>query len=77
MYSKLKNDSIFEEMNVSTVLYDTEAISSLRAQVLNLLPKNLKCSKSFSEFKKNIRKWTTKECPCHLCKVYVENLGFM
>ena len=36
----------------------------LGAQIWNIIPKILNCSKSFNEFKKNIRKWTTKECPC-------------
>ena len=29
------------------------------------------CSKSFNEFDKNNRKFTSKDCPC---KVYVQNL---
>ena len=55
----------------------TETIASLRAQTWNLVPTNLKCSKSLNEFKENIRKWTTKKCPCRLCNVYVQNLGFI
>ena len=57
------------------MLYGKETIASLGAQISNLVPKNLKCLKSFNEFKKNIREWTIKECPCRLCKVYVQNLG--
>ena len=60
--------------NVNTDLYGKKTIASLGAQIWNLVPKNLKCSKFFDEFKRNIRKWTTKECPCPLCKVYFQNL---
>ena len=49
-------------------MYGTETIASLGDQILNLLPKNWKYSKCFNKSKKNIRKWTTKECP----RVYVK-----
>ena len=48
-----------------------QTITSLGVKIWNLVPKNLKCSKSFNKFKKNIRKWTTKECPYGLCIVYI------
>ena len=67
-------DVCLQRRNVNTFLHVTETkIASLRAQILNLLSKNLKYSKSFKDSNKNIRKWTTKECPCRLCKVYVQN----
>ena len=57
-----------QRRNVNTVMYGTETIASLGDQILNLLPKNWKYSKCFNRSKKNIRKWTTKECP----RVYVK-----
>ena len=57
-----------QRRNVNTVMYGTETIASLGDQILNLLPKNWKYSKCFNKFKKNIREWTTKECP----RVYVK-----
>ena len=65
-----------QRRNVNIALYGTERISFLGAQIGNLVTTNLKCSKSLNEFKKNIRKRTTKECPCRRCKVYVQNLEF-
>ena len=32
---------------------------------------------SLSAFKKGIKKWQPKNCPCRLCKQYVLNLGFI
>ena len=70
-----RSDVRLQRRNVNTILYGKETIASLGAQISNLVPKNLKCLKSFNEFKINIRRWTIKECPCRLCKVYVQNLG--
>ena len=66
-----------QRRNVNTALYGTETIAFLRAQIRNLVPKNLKCSKSFNKFRKSIHKRTTMECPCRPCKVYVQNLRFI
>ena len=66
-----RRDVCVQRRNVNTVLHVTETIGSLGALIWNLVTKNLKCSKSCKEFKKNIQKWTTRECLCRLCKVYV------
>ena len=52
-------------------------ITSLGAQIWNLVPTNLKCSKFHNKFKKTFEKWATKEYHCLLCKVYLQNLGFI
>ena len=28
-------------------------------------------------FKKKIREWTPKNCPCRMCKMCVQNFGFL
>ena len=63
-----------QRRTVNTVMYGTKTVASLRARIWNLVPKYLNCLKSLNEFKKNIRKWTIKECPCCLCKVYVQKV---
>ena len=55
-----RRDMHLQRGNVNTVLYGTEIIASLGAQIWNLVPRNLRCSKSVNVFKKNIRTWTTK-----------------
>ena len=39
-----------QRSNVNTVLYGTETTGSLGAQIWNLVPKNLKCSKMDNNF---------------------------
>ena len=64
---KFQRDACLQCRNVNTVLYGTETSAPLGSRIWNIVPRNLKCSISFNKFKKNIRKWTTKECPCCLC----------
>ena len=66
-----------QRRNVNTVSYGTETIASLGAQISNLVPKHLKCSKCSNELKKNILKLTKTEAPSRLHIVYVQNSGFI
>ena len=46
-------------------------------QLWSLLPESLKKMNSLSQFKRNIKHWICRDCPCRLCKVYIQNLGFL
>ena len=54
-----------------------KSISSLRAKVQALVPKQLKQSMSLTSFKQDIKKWKPSNCPCRLCKAYVQNADFI
>ena len=41
----------------------------------NILPDRLK--NSIEALKMQIKKWKPENCPCLLCKVYVQNVGFV
>ena len=43
-----QRDVRLQRRNVNTVLYGTETIASLGAQIWKLVPENLKCWKSFN-----------------------------
>ena len=61
--------------NPKTVKYGTEAISCLVPKVWSLIPEIIKSSKT-DIFKKKIRKWKP-DCPCRLCKTYLQYVGFI
>ena len=48
-----------------------------RAKNWDLVPKELKELSSLSAFKKAIKKGKPQNCPCRLCKKYIQNLGFI
>ena len=77
LHYNLRKNTDFKHASARTVLYGTETVSVLGPKVWNLLPVDLKNSSSIIEFKRKIRSWSTKNCPCRLCKKYLPNLGFI
>ena len=59
-----------------TVRHGTETISFLSPKIWSLIPQNIKDSGSLPCFKKNIRKWKP-NCPCRLCKTFLQHVGFI
>ena len=73
----LRHNCDFTRRSIKTVKYGSQSISFLGPQIWNLIPPEIKNLSSLEKFKKSIKSWTTSECPCHLCKIYVTNLGFL
>ena len=73
----LRIDSDFAMPNVKSVFHGTESISYLGPNICDILPLELKELTSVAAFKKGIKEWKPKSCPCRLCKKYVSNLGFI
>ena len=73
----LRNKSILKRTKDCSVYYGSESISSLAPKIWELIPDALKEETSLSVFKDKIKKWTTLQCPCRICKKYVANLGFI
>ena len=67
----------FETNRINTVYYGTETLSFIGPKIWTLIPNNLKKKSTLVEFKQNIKKWKPTNCPCRLCKVYIQNLGFI
>ena len=42
-----------------------------------MLPEKLKICSSLPEFKTLIKPWIPENCPCRLCKYYIQGLGFI
>ena len=74
---ELRNPRTFNLPQVRTIFSGTESISVLGPKIWNLLPEKYKKSTSLSAFKKFIKKWVPTDCPCRLCKRYVNGVGFI
>ena len=68
---------IFVTNNVRTVNNGTETLSYLGPKIWLILPDDIKMSNSLTEFKNKVRHWKPKGCPCRLCKVYINQVGFI
>ena len=62
---------------VRTEKYGKNSVRYLGPLIWKIVPPLLKEADNMSEFKRNIKTWKPTKCPCRLCKVYVQNLGFV
>ena len=73
----LRNITQFKSQCVKSVHYGTESLSFLGPKLWQLLPKEYKDIDNLADFKHKIKSWVPENCPCRLCKTYIQNLGFI
>ena len=73
----LRNQTKFKTRNINTTRYGTETIANIGPKIWNLVPTNIKESNTVSEFKAKIKQWIPVNCPCRLCKTYIQNVVFI
>ena len=60
-----------------TVRYGESTLANLGCLMWDEIPHHIKSVKTVEQFKMLIRRWKPINCPCKLCKVYVERVGFL
>ena len=71
----LRGNTDFLVPPVNTVHFGKDSLQYFGSVIWKLIPPNiLSCSK-LDEFKNKIRNWSPPECPCRLCKTYIQNIG--
>ena len=73
----LGNNSNFVTRRIHTVHYESESLSLLGPKLWRISPDEYKPFSSLKEFKSNIKTWVPNNYPCHLCKRYVQHVGFI
>ena len=73
----LRRCNDFRITSICTVYHGSESISFLGPKIWNILPDEIKQQTSLNSFKKSVKKWKPQDCPCRLCKVYVNGVGFL
>ena len=73
----LRQVSEFCRSMVKSVYHGTESISYSGSKIWDILPEKLKNIDNLEHFKKEIKTWKPDNCPCRLCKVYIERVGFL
>ena len=72
-----RSGTAFSRPNVSTVKRGDRSLRSFGPIVWNsMLPDTLKNCESLEQFKHSIKSWKPENCPCELCKDYVQGLGY-
>ena len=73
----LRNATGLKRVGARTVRYGTETVRFIAPKLWNMIPDAIKNSNSINHFKSQIKKWKPNNCPCRLCKIYVQNVGFI
>ena len=72
-----RNQRGFVFPTVKSINYGLESIRILGPKIWETLPDNLKNKESIESFKITIKEWKPESCPCHLCKTYQQNIGYL
>ena len=73
----LRNELRFKLRNIRTVRYEIETAAFVGSRIWSNKPSELKESTSLNEFKKKIKTWKPENCPCKLCKIYIQRIGYL
>ena len=73
----LRNGADITNSQVNSVFHGTESISYLGPKIQDIVPEETKHQKSSNSFKKSIKMWVPANCPCRLCKVFQDGVGFI
>ena len=63
--------------NPKTKKYGTDTIAYKAAQLWITLPKRYKNFPSLDLFKSEIKNWHCSDCPCNICQIFVDGVGFI
>ena len=71
------NYSYFAVPRTKTVNHGLESFSYLRSKLWVSIPSHMKKIDSINVFKHVIKTWKPDLCSCRLCKVYLQNIGYL
>ena len=69
--------SEFVRPKVHSVFHGKESISYLGPQIWDMIPLEMKNLITISAFKREVKNWKLENCPCRLCKPYIQNVVFI
>ena len=73
----LRYKSELKVSSIDTVFKGQNSVSYFRSIIWNSIPVELREINPFQVFKSEMKPWRPTNCPCRLCKKYIENLGFV
>ena len=73
---KTRGSNEFVLPKANTINRGIETIRFMGPKIWNVVPEEIKKTKTISAFKEKIKNWKTVGCPCRICKSYVSRLGY-
>ena len=74
---KLRMKYDFQVPKSRTVQNGDHTIRHLGPQIWHGIPNEIKNASSLKVFKSKIKGWKPLHCPCRLCKIYVQGVGYI
>ena len=73
----LRNELKLKSRKIHSIRYAIETASFVGARVWNSLPSDPKQCKFLELFQSKIKIWILENCPCKLCKTYLQRFGYV
>ena len=73
----LRRSYNFQSINIRTIRYGTESLTYLANKIWSQIPTDIKEAPTLEVFKAKIQLWQISDCPCRLCKTYIQYIGFI
>ena len=67
----LRHQTDFEIPNANSVNNGQETLRFMGPKIWDIIPVSIKNASSLTIFKNKVKNWTPENCPCRLCKDYV------
>ena len=67
----------FKSRNIRTVKYGIETAAFVGSRIWSYMPSELKESTSLNEFRLKMKTWKPENCPCKLCQIYLQRIGYL
>ena len=68
----IRNWTYFDALKVRTVNHGSESV-----KIWEIIPAYTKELDTTDKLKIAIKKWKPESCPCRLCRVYLQNIGYL
>ena len=73
----IRSQKEFELPKINTVNNGQETLRFMGPKIWDIIPNSIKKASSLSIFKNKIKNWVPEDCPCRLCKDYVQGVGYV
>ena len=73
-----RSGDTFDRPNIDSVKKGDRSLRSFGPIVWNtMIPEKLKHCESLDDFQSSIKSWKPENCPCELCKTYIQGVGYV
>ena len=73
----LRSVSDFVTPRINSVHFGEDSLKYFGCNIWNIIPYDIKNSCNLDVFKRLIRTWSPDICPCRLCKIYRQRVGYI